>query len=270
MDNMPISLKELNELFNEKINLYINEGKDNEEFQNFIEYLSKDNRIGAKLLMDKIKKMELSREEEIKRVKEMYDLDRSFKVVHIAGADEVGRGPLAGPIVAAAVILESNLSESDMILGIKDSKKLSPKVRKELSEIIKEKAIGYNIASISNKEIDKYGIQWCNVEVLRRAVFGLKPTPDYVLSDGYAIKGLNIPTSNIIKGDEYSASIAAASIVAKVFRDELMIEYSKNYPEYNFEANMGYGTKEHIAALTIYGPTPIHRKKFIRNFIDKE
>lgn len=267
MNTNLINLKDLHILFNKQMDLYKKDGK-NIEFSNFLNALSQDKRTGAKVLMDRFKKIEKKNEEEANRVKKMYDLDRSFNVVHLAGADEVGRGPLAGPIVAAAVILESNLSpKNDFILGLKDSKKLSPKLREELSEIIKNKAISYHIALINNTEIDRYGIQRCNVEVLKRAILGLKPTPDYAISDGYAVKGLNITTSNIIKGDMYSASIAAASIVAKVYRDNLMLEYSKIYPEYNFESNMGYGTKEHIAALTLYGPTPIHRKSFIKNFV---
>ena len=269
MNSNSISLKDLNILFNKQMDLYKSEGE-NIEFLCFLKSLSQDERVGAKVLMNRFKNFEKKNEEETNRVKEMYDLDRSFKVVHLAGADEVGRGPLAGPIVAAAVILESNLSpKNDLILGLKDSKKLSSGCREELSKIIKEKAISYHIASINNSEIDIYGIQRCNVEVLKRAILGLKPAPDYAISDGYAVKDLIMPTSNIVKGDVYSAAIAAASIIAKVYRDNLMLEYSKIYPQYNFECNMGYGTKEHIAALTIYGPTSLHRKSFIKNFIKK-
>ncbi len=264
-----MTLKDLNIIFNEQINIYKN-NSESLEVINFLKSLSKDKRIGAIALMNKFKRIEKEHEEEINRIETMYNLDRSFNAVHLAGADEVGRGPLAGPIVAAAVILESNLNpKKEFILGLKDSKKLNSKLRSELSEIIKEKSICYYIASINNTEIDKYGIQNCNVEVLKRAILGLKVVPDYAISDGYVINDLNIPTKNIIKGDVYSASIAAASIIAKVYRDNLMVEYSKMYPEYNFESNMGYGTKEHIAALTLYGPTPIHRKSFIKNFILK-
>jgi len=261
------SLKDLNALFKQQLSVYNND-RENAAAIDFFNSLKEDKRTGAMDLMKKFKNQEKKYEDELKRVTSMYDLDRSFKVVHLAGADEVGRGPLAGPIVAASVILESNLSlKKDIIFGIKDSKKLTPKLRAELSEIIKEKAISYHISSINNTEIDRYGIGWCNIEVLRRAVLGLKPIPDYVISDGYAINNLNMPNLSIIKGDVYSAAIASASIIAKVYRDNLMIEYSKIYKEYNFESNMGYGTKEHIAALTLYGPTPIHRKSFIKNFI---
>lgn len=206
---------------------------------------------------------------EINRVKAMYNFDTQFiRSGYMAGVDEVGRGPLAGPIVAASVILNLNvLSNKDIILGIKDSKKLSIKHREELSEIIKSKALCYNIAELDNKVIDARGIAWCNNMVLKRAAEGLSTVPDFVVSDGYPIKGIDLKNSYVIKGDEKSASIACASIIAKVYRDSLMKEYAEKYPSYGFEENAGYGTKDHVEAIKKFGPCPIHRRCFLGNII---
>ncbi len=206
---------------------------------------------------------------ELERVKTMYNFDRQYlKASIIAGVDEVGRGPLSGPIVGAAVILELNVSkDKDLILGIKDSKKLSTKLREELSDIIKSKALAYSIASLDNNLIDTRGIAWCNNEIFRLSVLDLKERPDLVLSDGYPIRDFSIPNSYVIKGDTKSASIACASIIAKVYRDNLMKEYAKLYPNYGFEDNAGYGTQEHVAAIKKYGPCKIHRKSFLTNIL---
>ena len=233
------------------------------------ECLSNDSRKNVQRLGESLNKFFVKKENEINRVKEMYSFDKSFgNYIYVAGVDEVGRGPLAGPIAAASVVLNLRYKEdTDLILGIKDSKKLSPKLREELSEIIKERAISYNIALINNNEIDERGIAWCNNEVLRRAVKGLKVPPDIVLSDGYAVKNLDIYNEFIIKGDAKSASIACASIIAKVYRDNLMKEYSKLYPNYGFENNAGYGTNEHVEAIKKHGVCKIHRMSFLRNII---
>ena len=204
---------------------------------------------------------------EIARVNNMYNFDKQFgEYRYVAGVDEVGRGPLAGPIVSAAVVLDvDDLYNNTTILGIKDSKKLSIKAREELSEIIKSKAISYSIALLENDDIDKKGIAWCNNEVFKIACANLNVKPDLVLSDGYAIKRFDIKNEFVIKGDEKSASIACASIIAKVYRDKLMEEYSKIYSCYGFERNMGYGTKEHIEAIKKYGQCSIHRTSFLTN-----
>lgn len=206
---------------------------------------------------------------EIERVKRMYMFDKSYmKNGFLAGLDEVGRGPLAGPIVAAAVVLPLDFnSDRDLILGIKDSKKLSSKLREELSELIKAKAIDYSIAELESSEIDSKGIAWCNNEVFRMASGNLKQKPQILLSDGYPIKNIAIKNEFAIKGDEKSASIACASIIAKVYRDNLMKGYGKIYPDYGFEENMGYGTKHHIQALRTYGPCAIHRHSFLSNLL---
>lgn len=237
--------------------------------KSFIATLRNDNRVSVKKLGDKLEKRIEKRKQEITRVKSMYDFDKRFSSFsYLAGVDEVGRGPLAGPIVAASVILNLDYkNEKDIIIGIKDSKKLSQKLREELSEIIKDKAIAYNIAVLDNKEIDKKGIGFCNNEVLKQASLNLKTQPNIILSDGYAVKGMDIDNEFVIKGDAKSASIACASIIAKVYRDKLMYQYADIYPKYGFESNVGYGTQEHIEALKKFGPTPIHRKSFIKNII---
>lgn len=233
------------------------------------EHLSNDSRKNVQRLAESLNKFFVKKENEVNRVKEMYSFDRSFgNYIYVAGVDEVGRGPLAGPIAAASVVLNLKYKEDrELILGVKDSKKLSPKLREELSELIKERAISYNIALINNNEIDERGIAWCNNEVLRRAVKGLKVPPDIVLSDGYAVKNLDIYNEFIIKGDAKSASIACASIIAKVYRDNLMKEYSKLYPQYGFDNNSGYGTNEHVQAIKKYGVCKIHRMSFLKNII---
>ncbi|MFU0823898.1 MAG: ribonuclease HII [Clostridium sp.] len=239
---------------------------------NYIELvnnLKNDSRKTIQKLGDIVYKNFENRKNEILRVKNMYDFDRSFGVQgYVAGADEVGRGPLAGPIVASSVILNLNYeNDKDLILKINDSKKLSPDTRKELSYIIKEKAVSYCISELDNLEIDNKGIAWCNNEVLKRATMNLKVQPTLVLSDGYSIKNCNIKNEFIIKGDAKSASIACASIIAKVYRDDLMKEYAALYPEYGFEKNAGYGTKTHIEAIRKFGYTPIHRKSFLKNIL---
>lgn len=243
--------------------------EDESYMKSFIKTLRNDNRVSVKKLGDKLEKRIEKRKQEIIRVKSMYYFDKKFrKLSFLAGVDEVGRGPLAGPIVSAAVILNLDYyNEKDIIMGIKDSKKLSPKLREELCEIIKDKCVAYNISILDNKKIDEKGIAFCNNEVLKQASLNLKIQPDIILSDGYGIKGINIDNEFIIKGDAQSASIACASIIAKVYRDKLMYQYADIYPMYGFESNVGYGTKEHISALKKYGPTPIHRKSFITNIM---
>lgn len=231
--------------------------------------LNNDKRKNVNLLAQKLTNKLKKEKSEVIRVTNMYDFDLNHgKYLTIAGTDEVGRGPLAGPIAAAAVILNLNYDkDKSLILGIKDSKKLSPKKREELSEIIKEKALYYSISVLGNSIIDSKGISWSNNEVLLRSCCGLKFKPDLVLSDGYAVRNLNIQNKYIIKGDAKSASIACASIIAKVYRDNLMKEYAEVYPMYNFDHNMGYGTKEHIEAIKKYGPCKIHRMSFLSGII---
>jgi len=232
--------------------------------------LLQDDRKTVQKIGAKISKMLELKEKEIKRVRKMYDFDGSFgNFRYVAGVDEVGRGPLAGPIVAAAVLFDSTVTkDKDLILRANDSKKLSISCRKELSLIIKEKALSYTITAIDNKQIDEKGIAWCNNQVFLESCAGLSLKPDLVLSDGYRIK--NFPDLNefVIKGDTLSISIACASIIAKVYRDELMLEYHEKYPNYGFDRNVGYGTQEHVLAIKKYGIIPIHRKSFLTKILD--
>lgn len=175
----------------------------------------------------------------------------------IVGTDEVGRGPLAGPVVAAAVVLPRGVE----ILGINDSKKLSEKRREALAEEIKAKALAYKIAEVSPAEIDRVNILHAAERAMKEAVEAL-PFGDYLLVDGQNQLDVRLPARNLIGGDSISISIAAASIIAKVYRDHLMVQLDSVYPQYNFAQNKGYGTADHYAALQKYGPSPVHRRSF--------
>ncbi|MGL5150006.1 MAG: ribonuclease HII [Clostridium sp.] len=241
-----------------------------DEFDEIIGVLISDKRKNVKSLGEKLSKQKEKYIAEIKRVRDMYDFDRSFgEEKIIAGVDEVGRGPLAGPIVACAVVLDLNVLDDELILEINDSKKLSEKKREELSEIIKNKAVAYCISLSDNTEIDKMGIAFCNNKVFQDACHGLAKRPEIVLSDGYLIKNFKIENHSVIKGDTKSASIAAASILAKVYRDNLMKEYSKIYPNYSFEDNAGYGAPKHLQGIGEHGPCEIHRISFLSNILSK-
>ncbi len=187
-------------------------------------------------------------------------LEKGYK--YIAGVDEVGRGPLAGPVVCASVIMPLN----DLIDGIDDSKKLSEKKREKLALMIKEKAIAYNIFEISPEEIDEINILEAVKKCMTNAVLGLKIKPDAVLIDGLDTR-LNLENANyVIKGDALSYTIGCASIIAKVYRDNLMKKLALTYPEYGFEKHKGYGTAYHIQKIKEIGPCKLHRKTFIKNF----
>lgn len=237
--------------------------------EEIIQLLCKDHRKNVQKLSVSLQSFIEKTNKEIERVNNMYNFDKGFiSNGYVSGTDEVGRGPLAGPVVGAAVVLDLNKSNSkDIILGIKDSKKLSAKLREELSSIIKEKCISYKIVEIENAIIDEKGIGWCNNEVLKQSTLNLNLQPNLVLSDGYAIKNINMKNEYVIKGDSKSASIACASIIAKVYRDNVMDNYAKNYPQYGFEKNAGYGTAEHIEALKKFGPCKIHRMSFLKNIL---
>ncbi len=239
--------------------------------EGILNMLSQDNRKTVQKLGSKMSKRLELKEKEIQRVRKMYEFDRSFgNYKYIAGVDEVGRGPLAGPIVAAAVVLDlESDKDKDLILRANDSKKLSISCRKELSYIIKEKALAYKISAIDNKQIDEKGIGWCNNQVFIESCNGLSIKPDLVLSDGYKIKNFSNLNEFVIKGDTLSISIACASIIAKVYRDELMLQYHNGYPNYGFDKNVGYGTKEHVIAIKMHGIIPLHRKSFLKNILDE-
>ena len=201
---------------------------------------------------------EKQRIEAMREYEEMYD---TFS--YICGIDEAGRGPLAGPVVAGAVILP----KGKRILYVNDSKKLSEKKRDELFDVIKEEALSYGIGIVSPERIDEINILQATYEAMRMAIDNLEVRPDILLNDAVTIPKIDILQVPIIKGDAKSISIAAASIIAKVTRDRLMVEYDKVMPEYGFASNKGYGAAAHIEALKKYGPSPIHRATFIKNFI---
>jgi len=180
----------------------------------------------------------------------------------ICGVDEAGRGPLAGPVCAAAVILPAHLE----LPGLTDSKKLSDKKRRELFPVIKEQAIAYGIGLASEQEIDEINILQATYLAMQRALDQLCVRPDLALIDGNRAKDFGLPVKTVVKGDSLSANIAAASVLAKVTRDDLMVEMARQYPEYSFEIHKGYGTKAHYAALTEHGPSPIHRMSFLKKF----
>lgn len=185
---------------------------------------------------------------------------RGVKV--ICGVDEAGRGPLAGPVCAAAVILPEHLE----IPGLTDSKKLSDKKRRELFPVIQEQAIAYGIGFASEQEIDGINILQATFLAMQRALDQLTVRPDLALIDGNRERDFGLPVKTVVKGDSLSANIAAASILAKVSRDDLMVKMAETYPEYGFDVHKGYGTKAHYAALRKYGPCPIHRMTFLKKF----
>ena len=182
----------------------------------------------------------------------------------VCGCDEAGRGPLCGPVVAAAVILPKDL----IIEGLNDSKKLTEKKRELLYDVIVEKALAFGIAEASPEEIDEINILNASMLAMRRAVEKLSVKADFCLIDGNCSRGFEIPTETVVKGDAKSYSIAAASILAKVTRDRICLEQDKEYPEYNIAKHKGYPTKEHMDAVKQFGPSPIHRKSFLK-FLDK-
>lgn len=189
--------------------------------------------------------------------------DEGYKL--IAGVDEAGRGPLAGPVVAAAVIFDQNT----FIRGVDDSKKLNHKEREALEEEIKAKALAYSISVVDVKRIDNSNILVASLEAMEKSIMSLNVAPDFVLIDGKFSLKLPFENTAIIKGDSKCFSIAAASILAKTFRDKLMQEYSEKYPQYKFHKHKGYPTQEHIEAILKYGPCEIHRKKFLRKIYER-
>lgn len=222
--------------------------------------------------LEKIKKEEEKLKLEYLRLDKMRAFEKQFENFVVAGIDEAGRGPLAGPVVAACVVLDKN----NQILYLNDSKKLSEKKRNELYLEIKLKSIAYGIGIINHDIIDKINILEATHLAMKEAyencdkmLFEKKNQHiQQILVDALKIKNINIPQTSIIKGDALSISIAAASIIAKVTRDDMMIEYSKTYPLYNFDKHKGYGTSDHIKLLKQYGPCDIHRRSFIKGFVN--
>ncbi|ORU00727.1 Ribonuclease HII [Anaerovibrio sp. JC8] len=225
--------------------------------EELIEALRQDTRAASARLIKRYERQQ----KEVARVKAMYryeDEARNEGLKVIAGVDEAGRGPLAGPVSVAAVILPEDL----IIPKINDSKKLSEKVRDELYDEIMAKALCVKQVFVDERTIDRVNILQATINGMYEAIFGLEPQPDKVLLDAVKLDNLPMASLSLIKGDAKSASIAAASIIAKVSRDRLMDEYDRQYPEYGFAGHKGYGTGSHIEAIRKYGPCPIHRLSF--------
>ncbi len=218
--------------------------------------------MGVQKLLQQARKRLEKLEQERERIEKLRVYEKQYeKTGYVCGVDEVGRGPLAGPVVAGAVILPKDCR----ILYINDSKKLSGKKREELYEVIMEQALAVGIGMVSPARIDEINILQATYEAMRQAIQNLSLTPDILLNDAVTIPQVSIPQVPIIKGDAKSISIGAASIIAKVTRDRLMVEYDKIMPEYGFARNKGYGSGEHIQAIQTFGPSPIHRQTFIKN-----
>ena len=234
------------------------------EIQSFIDAYTSDERGGVQKLVETARKRQEKYLAELERTENLKKYEKEYaQYTYIAGIDEVGRGPLAGPVVTCAVILPKDCD----ILYINDSKKLSAAKREELYDEIMEKAVAVGIGMVGPERIDEINILQATYEAMRQAISKLDPQPDVLLNDAVTIPGVNIKQVPIIKGDAKSISIGAASIIAKVTRDRMMEEYDHIFPEYGFASNKGYGSAEHIAAIKQYGPTPIHRRSFIGNFI---
>lgn len=228
------------------------------------EVYSSDDRTGVKKLVSAYRKKEEALQKERMRLEDMRSFENKYSTYSlICGIDEAGRGPLAGPVVAGAVILPKDCE----ILYLNDSKKLSPAKREALYEEIMEKAEAVGVGMASPARIDEINILQATYEAMREAVDNLGVTPELLLNDAVTIPDVSIPQVPIIKGDAKSVSIAAASIIAKVTRDRLMVQYDEILPGYGFARHKGYGSKDHIEAIRRLGSTPIHRRTFIKNFL---
>ena len=233
-----------------------------EKLPEFIAEYENDPRSGVQKLVSSAQKKIAALEKERQRIENLKKYEKEYaQYTYICGIDEVGRGPLAGPVVAGAVILPKDCD----ILYINDSKQLSEKKREELYDVITKEAVAWAVGYASPERIDEINILQATYEAMREAVGKLDPQPEILLNDAVTIPGLSQRQIPIIKGDAKSQSIAAASVVAKVTRDHMMIALDEAYPQYGFASNKGYGSAAHMAALREYGPCPLHRRTFIRN-----
>lgn len=235
-----------------------------DELPEFISSYEGDGRAGVQKLVESAAKKLAALEKEKRRIEALRVYEEQYREFdYICGVDEVGRGPLAGPVVAGAVILPRDCR----ILYVNDSKQLSEKKREELYEVIQREAVSCAVGYATPERIDEINILQATYEAMREAIGKLSVKPDILLNDAVTIPGVDIRQVPIIKGDAKSITIGAASIFAKVTRDRLMREYAKVYPEYDLAGNKGYGSAAHIDALRKYGPSPIHRRSFIKNFL---
>lgn len=232
--------------------------------ESLLEQYRTDTRSGVAALVRKYEREAEKLEQEKQRIETLKVYEKKYEDLgFVCGIDEAGRGPLAGPVVAGAVILPAD----SQILWLNDSKQLSQKKREELYDMIMKEAISVGVGYASPARIDEINILQATYEAMRMAIGNLKVQPDLLLNDAVTIPEVEIPQVPIIKGDAKSVSIAAASIIAKVTRDRLMVEYDKVLPGYDFASNKGYGTKKHIEGLKELGPSPIHRRTFIKKYI---
>ena len=235
-----------------------------EKLPSLYQEYQEDLRAGVRSLIEKYRKKEDALAKEKERTEQMKFYEKQYESRgYVCGIDEVGRGPLAGPVVAGAVILPRDCQ----ILYLNDSKKLTAKKREELYDVIMDQAVAVGIGYVSPARIDEINILQATYEAMREAISKLPIQPDVLLNDAVTIPGVNIYQVPIIKGDGKSVSIAAASIIAKVTRDRLMVECDREIPGYGFASNKGYGSEQHIEALKKYGPSPIHRKTFLTHFL---
>ena len=258
------TLNDLKKYTIKQVEEFFAQGQVDEEF---LAACQQDSRKAVGTLLRRYQREQADRD----RVAALYSYEREFwqrGCEFVAGVDEAGRGPLAGPVSVAAVILPHDL----YLPKINDSKKISAKVREELYDEIMAKAVAVKATFVDAKTIDRVNIYQATINGMYESIFGLAQAPQAVLIDAVKLENLEIPSQSIIKGDAKSASIAAASIIAKVNRDRLMDEYDKEYPEYGFAHHKGYGTAEHIAALRQHGPCPIHRQSFepIRSMVEAQ
>ncbi|WP_307390548.1 ribonuclease HII [Bacillus horti] len=238
------------------------------ELEGYIPLLETDSRAGVQRLADQCKRKVAEEHRKLLHWETINQEEKRLRekgFLHIAGVDEVGRGPLAGPVVTAAVILPAGFE----CIGINDSKQLKKEEREAFAKIIKEQAISHSIAFVDARDIDRLNIYQATLLAMKQAVESCSTPPDYCLIDAMN-PSISIPYESLIKGDAKSVSIAAASILAKVTRDQWMTEIAQLYPQYGFENHMGYATPEHQEALRKYGPTPIHRQTFIKAFINEK
>lgn len=255
-----MNLQEIKEQFAEAEAVFLEHP---ERLEELIEQCGQDARAGVRAEAERARKRRQALQKERERMQKMKRYEREYGAAgFVCGIDEAGRGPLAGPVVAGAVILPEK-----EILYLNDSKKLSPKKREELYEVIRKEAVAVGVGYASPERIDEINILQATYEAMRDAISGLSVKPGVLLNDAVTIPDISIRQVPIIKGDAKSASIAAASIIAKVTRDRLMLQYDSVFPEYGFASNKGYGSAAHIEALKAYGPCPIHRRSFIGHFV---
>jgi len=241
-----------------------NNGIQRDQLHQFVEMYAFDERAGIQRLVNRAKKIEEDYVNELSRVNTMLSFEKMYDVeARIGGVDEAGRGPLAGPVVAACVILDLE----DPILYVDDSKKLTAQKREVLYDEITQRAIAYGIGIVHRDDIDSMNILNATYKAMYIAVNSMKVYPTQLLNDAVIIPNITIPQEKIIHGDAKSLSIAAASIIAKVTRDRIMVAYDELYPEYGFKDHKGYGSATHIDAIKKYGPCELHRQTFIKNFV---